>query len=66
MGPIWVDSLNPKPQTLVDLWDLSGLTGGVRGSTFYESSLHSLITGPTIMENQMEKKMENEMDTGII
>ena len=27
--------------------------------------MENVILGPTVMENQMEKKMENEMETGI-
>ena len=44
----------------------------MRGSLQLESLLHAKLGGfpkigvPTIMENQMEKKMENEMETGII
>ena len=44
----------------------------MRGSLQLESLLHAKLGGfpkigvPTILENQMEKKMENEMETGII
>ena len=46
------DSLGVMPDVAAEVWR-------------YEP-LSKLLVSPLIMENQMEKKMENEMETGII
>ena len=45
---------------------LFGVPSSVPLNNIPSQKAHETVGVPTIMENQMEKKMENEMETGII